>query len=130
MVKLEGIAVAYKSVRAPMPRAKRAKAFQPFDALVGLREAIAARERVTEPKRELTEDSIAEINKTLTELKKGQIITVVYYGDYEQNYLQLTGPVTKIDPYWNILQIGSTILNFPEIYQIATEPITIMPQHT
>ena len=122
--------MAYKSVRAPMLRAKRAKAFQPFDALVGLREAIAARERVTEPKRELTEDSIAEINKTLTELKKGQIITVVYYGDYEQNYLQLTGPVTKIDPYWNILQIGSTILNFPEIYQIATEPITIMPQHT
>ena len=122
--------MAYKSVRAPMPRAKRAKAFQPFDALVGLREAIAARERVTEPKRELTEDSIAEINKTLTELKKGQIITVVYYGDYEQNYLQLTGPVTKIDPYWNILQIGSTILNFPEIYQIATEPHTIIPQHT
>ena len=121
--------MAYKSVRAPMPRAKRAKAFQPFDALVGLREAIAARERVTEPKRELTEDSIAEINKTLTELKKGQIITVVYYGDYEQNYLQLTGPVTKIDPYWNILQIGSTILNFPEIYQIATEPLTIIPQH-
>lgn len=122
--------MAYKSVRAPMPRAKRAKAFQPFDALVGLREAIAARERVIEPKRELTEDSIAEINKTLTELKKGQIITVVYYGDYEQNYLQVTGPVTKIDPYWNSLQIGSTVLNFPEIYQIATEPITIMPQQT
>ena len=122
--------MASKTVRAPMSRARRAKVFQPFDALVGLREAIAAKERVTEPKRELTEDSIAEINKTLMELQKGQIITVVYYGDYEQNYLQLTGPVTKIDPYWNILQIGSTILNFPEIYQIATEPITIMPQHT
>lgn len=116
--------MAYKSVRAPMPRAKRAKAFQPFDALAGLREAIAAKERVTEPKRELTEDSIAEINKTLMELQKGQIITVVYYGIYEQNYLQLTGPVTKIDPYWSSLQIGSTVLNFPEIYQISCEPIT------
>ena len=69
---------------------------------------------------ELTEDSIAEINKTLMELQKGQIITVVYYGDYEQNYLQLTGPVTKVDPYWNSLQIGSTVLNFPEIYQISS----------
>ena len=61
------------------------------------------------------------------ELQKGQIITVVYYGIYEQNYLQLTGPVTKIDPYWSNLQIGSTVLNFPEIYQIATEPITVAP---
>jgi len=113
--------VASRTVRAPIPRSRRAKVFQPFDALVGLREAIAAKERVTEPKRELTEDSIAEINKTLMELQKGQIITVVYYGDYEQNYLQLTGPVTKIDPYWNSLQIGTTVLNFPEIYYINTD---------
>lgn len=119
--------MASRTVRAPMPRSRRAKVFQPFDALVGLREAIAAKERVTEPKRELTEDSIAEINKTLMELQKGQIITVVYYGDYEQNYLQLTGPVTKVDPYWSSLQIGNTILNFPEIYQIATEPVTATP---
>lgn len=104
-----------------MPRARRAKVFQPFDALVGLREAIAAKERITEPKRELTDDAIAEINQTLTELQKGQIVTVVYYGDYEQNYLQLTGPVTKIDPYWNSLQIGTTVLNFPEIYYINTD---------
>lgn len=104
-----------------MPRARRAKVFQPFEALVGLREAIAAKERITEPKRELTDDAIAEINQTLTELQKGQIVTVVYYGDYEQNYLQLTGPVTKIDPYWNSLQIGTTVLNFPEIYYINTD---------
>lgn len=104
-----------------MPRARRAKVFQPFDALVGLREAIAAKERITEPKRELTDDAIAEINQTLTKLQKGQIVTVVYYGDYEQNYLQLTGPVTKIDPYWNSLQIGTTVLNFPDIYYINTD---------
>lgn len=73
------------------------------------------------PKRELTEDSIAEINKTLMELQRGQIITVVYYGLYEQNYLQLTGPVAKVDPYWSSLQIGNTVLNFPEIYQITTD---------
>ena len=60
-----------KTVRAPMSRAKRAKQFQPFDALVGLREAIAERERIIEPKRELTEDSIAEINKLLLNLQRG-----------------------------------------------------------
>lgn len=114
--------MAYKSVRAPMPTSKRAKIFQPFDALVGLREAIAAKERITEPKRELTEDSIAEINETLSELQKGQIITVVYYGIYEQNYLQLTGPVTKVDPYWSVMQIGNTVFRFTEIYHICTNP--------
>lgn len=119
-----------KSVWAPMPRSKRAKQFLPFDALTGLREAIAAKERIIVPKRELTEDSIAEINKTLLELQKGQIITVVYYGNYEQDYLQLTGPVTKVDPFWNSLQIGNTVLSFPEIYQISTEPCSASLLHT
>lgn len=110
--------MASRTIRAPMPRAKRAKIFQPFDALVGLREAIAAKERITEPRRELTEDSIAEINKTLLALKKGQIITVVYYGDYEQNYIQLTGSIARIDPDFCILQIGSNVLHFPEVYKL------------
>ena len=57
--------MAVKTVRAPMPRSKRAKIFQPFDALIGLREAIAAKERVIEPKRYLSDDAIAEINDTL-----------------------------------------------------------------
>ena len=110
-----------KSVLAPMPRAKRAKQFLPFDALTGLREAIAAKERIIVPKRELTEDSIAEINKILTDLQKGQIITVVYYGSYEKDYLQITGPVAKVDPFWNSLQIGNTVLNFSEIYEINSD---------
>ena len=119
-----------KSVWAPMSRSKRAKQFLPFDALTGLREAIAAKERIIVPKRELTEDSIAEINKTLQELQKGQIITVVYYCSYEQDYLQLTGPVTKVDPFWNSLQIGNTVLSFPEIYQISSEPRSPSLLHT
>ena len=100
--------MATKTVRAPMPRSRRAKQFMPFDALTGLREAIAAKERVTEPRRYLSEDAIAEINETLNGLRKGQVVTIVYYGDYEQKYLQLTGPVTKVDSYWNSIQIGNT----------------------
>lgn len=73
------------------------------------------------PKRELTEDSIAEINRILTDLQKGQIITVLYYGRYEQDYLQITGPVTKVDPFWSSLQIGNVVFNFSEIYQICIE---------
>ena len=117
--------MATKTVRAPMPRSRRAKQFMPFDALRGLKEAIAAKERVIEPRRYPSEDAIAEINATLLGLHKGQIITVVYYGIYEQVYLQLTGPVTKVDSYWQNLQVGNTTIEFPEIDQLFTDiPIT------
>ena len=104
-----------------MTRQERAKQFMPFDALVGLRDAIAAKERVTEPRRYLSDDVISEINASLLSLKKGQIITVVYYGIYEQVYLQLTGPVTKVDSYWQNLQVGNTTIEFPEIDQLLTD---------
>lgn len=107
-----------KVVRAPMPRSKRAKIFSSFDALSGLKEAIEAKERVIEPRRYPSEDAIAEINEKLLDLHKGQIITVVYYGDYEQRYLQLTGPVIKVDPYWHSIQIENITIDFSEIYEL------------
>ena len=110
--------MATKTVRAPMPRSRRAKQFMPFDALRGLREAIAAKERVIEPRRYPSEDAIAEINEVLLGLQKGQLVTVVYYGDYEQAYLQLTGPVTKVDLYRENIQVGNNHIDFPEIYKI------------
>ena len=110
--------MAVKMVRAPMPRSKRAKIFSSFDALTGLKEAIAAKERVTEPRRYPSEDAIAEINAKLLDLHKGQIITVVYYGDYEQRYLQLTGPVIKVDSYWHSIQIENITIDFSEIYEL------------
>ena len=76
---------------------------------------------MTEPRRYLSEDAIAEINETLNGLRKGQVVTIVYYGDYEQKYLQLTGPVTKVDSYWNSIQIGNVIISFPEITQLLTD---------
>ena len=112
--------MAVKTVRAPMPRSRRAKQFMPFDALTGLREAIAAKERVIEPRRYPSEDAIAEINEKLLDLHKGQIITVVYYGDYEQRYLQLTGPVIKVDPYWHSIQIENITIDFSEIYELVS----------
>jgi hypothetical protein len=91
----------------------------PFDALTGLREAIAAKERITEPRRYLSDDTIAEINEALLKLQKGQLITVVYYGNYEQAYLQLTGPVVKVDPYWHSIQIDRISIDFSEIYELV-----------
>lgn len=58
--RLEVIKVAAKVVRAPMPRSKRAAQFAMFDALKGLKEAIAAKEKHPEPRRILAEDGESE----------------------------------------------------------------------
>ena len=103
-----------------MPAFRRAKQFMPFDALRGLKEAIAAKEKISIPKKELAEDMIREINSILVDLRKGQNVTVVYYNDYEEEYLQLTGVVEKVDSYWQLLQIGKIAIDFEEISAIYT----------
>ena len=101
-----------------MPASRRAKQFMPFDALRGLKEAIAAKEKRLEPRRELSGYMKEEINKSLSELHKGQQVTVVYYGQLEQETLQITGSGVKVDPYWQTLQIDRITIDFAEIYEI------------
>ena len=93
----------------------------PFDALRGLKEAIAAKEKISPPKKELAEDMIREINSILVDLRKGQNVTVVYYNGYEKEYLQLTGEVEKVDAYWKLLQVGNVAIDFEEISEIYTD---------
>lgn len=88
-----------------MPLSQRAKQFAPFQALKGLNEAIANKERNIIPRRELTEDSIAEINKVLVSLERGIWVAVAYYSEFEMDYLQLTGLVTKSDPVSNSFRL-------------------------
>lgn len=111
--------MAKTTVRAPMPPSRRAKQFAPFDALKGLKEAIARKEHVPEPRRELSEDAIAEINAKLTMLKPGSWVTVVYYCNYTQEIHQLTGQVSKVDSYWKTLEIGNVSIDFAELYQLG-----------
>ena len=89
-----------------------------FDALRGLKEAIAAKEKIPIPKKEFM---VREINSILVDLRKGQNVTVVYYNDYEEEYHQLTGAVEKVDAYWRLLQIGNIAIDFEEISEIYTD---------
>ena len=107
-----------EQVRAPMPPSKRAKIFSMFDALKGLKEALAAKERIPEERKILAEDAIEELNRTLTELGIGTTITVVYYCTHGKCYNQLTGPVIKIDSFWHHLQLGQICVDFEDIYEI------------
>ena len=114
--------MARTTVRAPMPTSRRAKQFAPFDALKGLKEAIAEKERIPSPRRILAEDAQAELNEQLSQLRKGTIVTVVYYCIYEQEYHQLTGAVEKIDTYWKLLHVGQLSIDFAEIVEIEPLP--------
>ena len=110
--------MAKTTMSAPMPPSRRAKQFVPFGALKGLKDAIAQKEHTPTPRRALSEDAIAEINTRLLDLKPGQLVTVVYYCDYTQEYHQLTGKVSKVDPYWKSVTIGNISIDFAELYQV------------
>ena len=97
---------------------RRAKQFAPFDALKGLKEAIAAKEKRPEPRRELTDYMKEQINNALLDLQKGQQITVVYYEKQEQQTSQITGTVMKVDALWETLLINQIVIGFEEIYDI------------
>ena len=101
-----------------MPPSRRAKQFAPFDALKGLKEAIAAKEKHPEPRRELTDYMKEQINNALLDLQKGQQITVVYFGKQEQQTTQITGTVMKVDAHWQTLLINQVTVDFQEIYEI------------
>ena len=110
--------MARTTVRAPMPASRRAKQFVPFDALKGLKEAIAEKERIPTLRRILAEDAVAEINEQLSMLRKGTMVTVVYYYEYAQAYHQITGAVVSVDSYWSLLQVGNMAIDFSDIWEI------------
>ncbi len=105
-------------LRAKMPRSQRAKQFAPFDAVVGLRQALREKERIKVERKQLLEDMIEEINNTLKNLNIHDTVTVIYYDNINQQYVQITGSVTKIDPKKQIIAVLATEIEFENIYEI------------
>lgn len=115
--KSEGIKVE-NNLRGKMPVSNRAKQFAPFDAVVGLRAALKEKECLKVPKKILSDDLAEEINRALKNLKTEEIITLIYYDELIENYLQLTGSVTKIDVKRRKLIIGEKSVDFEDIFEI------------
>ena len=61
------------------PRADRAQQFMPFAALKGYYDLIRERERVAEPKRELTDEQALELSRKLSQLKRREMACIVHY---------------------------------------------------
>ncbi|MBR2421902.1 MAG: YolD-like family protein [Oscillospiraceae bacterium] len=107
------------TIRTPMPVKMRAKQFMMFDAMKGLTEAIAEKERQLYPQKELTEDRIAELSGKLSALRVGDTVTIEYYCQYAKNYTQMTGIISRIDAFWKTIQINEKTIDFCEIDSIT-----------
>ena len=107
--------------RVKMDRQNRAKQFMPFDALKGFREAVAEKERIIVPKRELSEEQKEELDRKLRQVQKKDIITVEFFHNRE--YLQLTGMVSRVDATSRILAIVNTKIAFDDIINLQGDMI-------
>ena len=76
-------------------RVARAKQFLPFDALKGLQEALREKEIEYEEKKELSEETLAELNNKFNQIEKGSFVKIRYYRN--GRYSEIKGIVTYID---------------------------------
>jgi len=113
IVKSEDIKVV---IRGKMSREDRAKQFMPFAALKGYENALREKEKIVVPKIELSEDMKEELDVTLKEVQLKDIVTVVYYDTDE--YIKITGMVSKIDTSAGYIKIVNTKINFNDVFDI------------
>lgn len=100
-----------------MTREERAKQFMPFAALKGYTEVLKKKEKIVVPKMELLEEYQEELSRKLCQVQKNDIVTVVYFSKNE--YLKLTGMVSRIDDTARILKIVNTKISFEDLYDIV-----------
>lgn len=102
--------------RPKMLREERAKQFMPFAALKGYPEALHKKEKKIVPRMELSEEYQEELDRKLHQVKKNEMLTVVYYCCNE--YLKRTGMVSKVDAEARMLHIVNIRIPFEDIYDI------------
>lgn len=97
----------------------RAKQFVPFAAVKGYEEALRAKEKIVVEKIELSEERKEELDFILHQIKKNDIITIVYF--YKGEYIQLEGMVSRLDKDARVIKIVNTKIPFEDIYEIGGE---------
>ena len=98
-------------------RIARAKQFLPFDALKGLQEALKEKEIEYEERKELSEDSLYELDKIFKKIGIGNTIIIKFYKN--RVYKEINGTVTNIDYNKKKIQINKTQnINISDIIKI------------
>ena len=85
-------------------RVARARQFLPFDALKGLQEALREKEIEYEEKKELSEDTLNELNNKFNQIDNGSFVKITFYKNGK--YSEIKGRVTNIDYIKKKIQIN------------------------
>ena len=100
-------------------RSDRAKQFQPFDALKGLKEALKEKEKELEKedRKNLSEEMQEKISEKLKNLNTGDSIKIYYYNMGE--YKTITNKLKAINKAKNLIRLNNGIeIKFVDIYNI------------
>ena len=104
--------------RPKMSPQERAKQFMPFAALKGYPEALRKKEKVVVPRMELSEEYKEELDQKLRQVQRNDMVTVIYF--HENEYLKMTGMVSRVDESARILKIVNTKVAFEDLYDIVS----------
>lgn len=97
-------------------RVSRAKQFLPFDALKGFQEALREKEIEYEDRRELSEESLEELDSILNRIEVGDNVKIIYYN--QGKYEEIKGKVTNIDYVKKKILIDEQDINIYDIISI------------
>ena len=75
-----------------------------------------AYKRITEPRKELSEDEAEAISNTLNKLRVGTAVKIRYYD--VDAYTNIEGVVTELNPPYRRLKVVKTAIPFDDIYTI------------
>lgn len=94
----------------------RAKQFLPFDSLKGFYDLIEKEEKLKDNKKELSEDTLSDINKTILSINKNDNVLIKHY--HNENYIETIGKVRKIDEVNKVIYLDNTKIAFDDVIDI------------
>lgn len=87
-----------------MNKVARAKQFLTFDALKGLQEVLREKEIEYEEKKDLSEDTLNDLNNKFNQIDNGSFVKITFYKNGK--YSEIKGRVTNIDYIKKKIQIN------------------------
>lgn len=94
----------------------RAKQFMPFASLRGYYDLILEREKILEPKVELSEEEIYKNSNIIKNLKKGDYVKILLYEN--NGYITKEGIVTALNIELHKIEVLKKVIEFHNIYSI------------
>lgn len=106
-----------------MSMSQRAAIFRSFNSLQGYQELLQEKEKIIVPERILSEDDLEILNRKIHRVQKGMMITIEYREN--QEYIQQTGIVSKIDLQNGYIQIVKKRINLRNIVDIQADELDV-----